>query len=488
MRGHSRLLSLMAVLALLLAAALASCVGEDTRDVAPAGEPVATVAATAAAVVTPLSAVTVAPTAVAAPTPTPVTVAVAVVAQTAAATATPAPTAAPSPSPAPTPVPTATPTAAPTPTNTPTPAPTPTPTMGPNLAGYSALLVEAVSSYPAGVDFVSDGLSADERDVLDWADSRLFSNTNFLASKYGPDTWPLAVKLASVQAIPLLMNAIGIEKSSDGKHVITWEVDGLDRILDEMGIYEGVCVTCYGKADYDTRDKVFENYEPIVADPQHVHREMLKTFAYFAKADGEGILIRSLMENDADDYELLYNRDTEELLRRGSVSVTEFGWRNLSFMSQVKLPNGIVKSFPTMVYEVVGGAGSEREAAERWFGHLNRVMKHYTGSSEDVANLYRPYSQTPHNPKPGEVLGIVKEADSWSSTGLTASAFRSLGLKAEQFLSPEKRRSTGAVEVDGKWYYHNGNIPLAVIIVPMCAFFATLDEVENSNYEPSCGS
>ena len=360
--------------------------------------------------------------------------------------------------------------------------------MGPNLAGYSALLVEAVSSYPAGVDFVSDGLSADERDVLDWADSRLFSNTNFLASKYGPDTWPLAVKLASVQAIPLLMNAIGIEKSSDGKHVITWEVDGLDRILDEMGIYEGVCVTCYGKADYDTRDKVFENYEPIVADPQHVHREMLKTFAYFAKADGEGILIRSLMENDADDYELLYNRDTEELLRRGSVSVTEFGWRNLSFMSQVKLPNGIVKSFPTMVYEVVGGAGSEREAAERWFGHLNRVMKHYTGSSEDVANLYRPYSQTPHNPKPGEVLGIVKEADSWSSTGLTASAFRSLGLKAEQFLSPEKRRSTGAVEVDGKWYYHNGNIPLAVIIVPMCAFFATLDEVENSNYEPSCGS
>ena len=324
--------------------------------------------------------------------------------------------------------------------------------------------------------------------MLDWYDSRLLSNEHFLASKYGPDNWPSAVWLASAQAIPLLMNAIGIEKSSDGKHVTTWEVDGLDRILDELGIYEGVCVTCYGKADYDTRDKVRENYEPIVADPRHVHREMLKTFAYFAKADGEGILIRDLMENDADDFELLYSRDTEELLLRGGVNVTEYGFRNLSFMSLTHLPDGSVKSFPTMVYEVVGGAENQREAAELWFRHLNEVMKHYTGSSEDVANLYRPYSQTPHNPKPGEVLGIVKEADSWSSTGLTASAFRSLGIKAEQFLSPEKRRRTGAVEVDGKWYYHNGNIPLAVGIVPMCAFFATLEEVETSNYEPSCGS
>ena len=360
--------------------------------------------------------------------------------------------------------------------------------MGPDLAGYSALLVEAVSSYPAGVDFVSDGLSAEERDVLDWYDSRLLSSESFLSSKYGPDNWPSAVKLASVQAMPLLMNAIGIEKSSDGKHVITWEVDGLDRILDELGIYEGVCVTCYGKADYDTRDKVRENYEPIVADPRHVHREMLKTFAYFAKADGEGILIRSLMENDADDYELLYNRDTEALLRRGGVNVTEYGWRNLSFMSLTHLPDGSVKSFPTMVYEVVGGAENQREAAERWFRHLNKVMQHYTGSKEDGANLYRPYSQTPHNPKPGEVPGIVKEAGSWSSTGLTASAFRSMGIKAEQFLSPEKRRRTGAVEVDGTRYYHNGNASLSPADLPMCFFFATLEQVDNHNYGPDCKS
>ena len=86
----------------------------------------------------------------------------------------------------------------------------------------------------------------------------------------------------------------------------------------------------------------------------------------------------------------------------GVSQFTEFGWRNLSFMSLTKLPDGTVKSFPTQVYEIVGGAGSERKAAERWFGHLNEVMRHYTGGTEDFANLYRPYSQTPYTPKPGK--------------------------------------------------------------------------------------
>ena len=88
--------------------------------------------------------------------------------------------------------------------------------------------------------------------------------------------------------------------------------------------------------------KVVDNYFPIVNDPRHVHREMLKTFAYFARADGEGILIRSLLENDADDLELLYNRET----LKHSDRVAEFlliqhsAGRNLSFMSQIKLPDG----------------------------------------------------------------------------------------------------------------------------------------------------
>ena len=365
----------------------------------------------------------------------------------------------------------------------------PTPSVDPALASYSPLLVEAVSSYPAGLDFVGDGLSPDEKNILDWADSRLFTNPNFLASKYGPDNWPSDVKLASVQAVPLLMLAIDIQKKSDGKHIISWEVDSLDsldRILDELGVYEGVCISCYGKNDYDTVSKAIENYLPIVSDPKHVHREMLKTFAYFARAEGEGVLIRSLLENDSADFELLYKRETPASTR--SVTVTSFGWRNLSFMSQVKLPDGTVKSFPTQVYEIVGGAGSEREAAERWFGHLNEVMTHYTGDYENFANLYRLYSKTPYTPEPGYLL-MVKEAGSHSSTGLTTSAFRSLGLKAEQFLSPEKGRRTGSVQMDGKSYYYDGNDfwNRATRDLPVCKILRPLEQVENiRDYNGNC--
>lgn len=155
-------------------------------------------------------------------------------------------------------------------------------------------------------------------------------------------------------------------------------------------------------------------------------------------------------------------------------------------MSQVKLDDGTVKSFPTMVYEIVGDAGSEREAAERWFGYLNEVMTHFSGGTESFANLYRPYSQTPYTPEPGYLL-IVKEAGSPSSTGLTTSAFRSLGLKAEQFLSPKQGYRTGAVVMDGKWYFHEGNKPISVGIIPMCVFFAPLDVVESGGYDNHCG-
>ena len=243
----------------------------------------------------------------------------------------------------------------------------------------------------------------------------------------------------------------------------------------------------FGKDYYDTLDKVFENYFPITNDPRHIHREMLKTFAYYAKADGEGILVRGFMENAGGDLALLSKRETPASPR--SVGTTRYGWRNLSFMSQIKLPDGSVKSFPTQVYEIVGDAGSEREAAERWFGHLNEVMTHYTGDHEDFANLYRPYSQTPYTPEPGYVL-IVREAGSHSSTGLTTSAFRSLGIKAEQFISPEKGFRTGSVEVDKKVHYYDGNdlgLNRYTKNLPACAFFKTLDQVEKEEYDASCG-
>ena len=401
---------------------------------------------------------------------------------TATATNTPVPTVTETPVPTATSLPTSTPTPTPTPTNT----PVPTPSVDPALAGYSPLLVEAVTSYPAGLDFIGDGLSPDEKNTLDWADSRLFTNPSFQASKYGPDNWPSDVEIASVQAIPLLMLAIDIQKKSDGKHVISWEVDSLDRILDELGVYEGICTSCYGKDDYDTPEKVVYNYGPIIKDPQHVYREMLKTFAYFTKADGEGILMRSFMENDADDFEMLYNRDPETAGRgRGSVTVTSFSWRNLSFMSQIELPDGSLKSFPTQVYEIVGDAGSEREAAERWFDNFNAVMSHFVGGVEDFADIYRPYSQTPYTPEPGYVLSVGL-AGSPSSTGTTVSALRSLGLKAEQFLSPEKGRRTGAVEIDGILCYHNGNWPLTAVDLPLQFFFSNLATVEDATRDEYC--
>ena len=86
------------------------------------------------------------------------------------------------------------------PAATPTPTPTPTPTRQPvaaprpvlaSVSHYSPLLAQAASNLPAEYDFVSDGLSAEERNILDWADSRLFTNENFLQSKWRPDNWPL---------------------------------------------------------------------------------------------------------------------------------------------------------------------------------------------------------------------------------------------------------------------------------------------------------
>ena len=457
----------------------------STHTQAPTPVPTDTPTSSPTATETPSPVPTQPPTAAPTPVPRATDTAVPTATHTATATSTPVPTV------TETPVPTATATPTPIPTETPTPAPTatntpvPTPSVDPALASYSPLLVEAVSSYPAGLDFVGDGLSPDEQDILDWADSRLFSNPNFLASKYGPDNWPSDVKLASVQAIPLLMLAIDVQKKPDGKHVINWDVDSLDLILDELGIYEGVCTSCYGK-NYDTPEKVVYDYDPILRDSRHVHREMLKTFAYFAKADGEGVLIRGFMENDADDFELLYNRDAEAARRVGSATDTAFGWRNLSFMSQVKLPDGSLKSFPTQVYEIVGDVGSEREAAERWFDNFNAVMSHFVGGVEEFADIYRKYSQTPYTPEPGYVL-IVREAGSPSSTGLTTSAFRSLGLKAEHFLSPEKGYRTGSVEIDGEWFYHDGNFPLRNRNYPMCIFFAALEVVENRDFDKNCG-
>ena len=161
-----------------------------------------------------------------------------------------------------------------------------------------------------------------------------------LESIWGSDHWPADLKADSAQAILLLMREIEIGKKADGRHVVGWEVDSLDRMLDELGVYPGMCVHCYGQTGYDTREEVDANYIPLAYAEGHVHREMLKHFAYFAKADGEGILIRSLMENGDADLELLYKRD----LRGAPISAGSFAFGNVPFMSQIRLPDGTLQN------------------------------------------------------------------------------------------------------------------------------------------------
>ena len=239
---------------------------------------------------------TLTPTATAAPTatPSPTPTSAPTVESTAAPspTLTPAPTQTPRPTLSPTPRPTAT----PAPTATPRPTPTPTPAVDPALAGYSPLLAEAASNLPTGYDFVSDGLSAVERDILDWADSRLFSNPAFQASKWGPDRWPVEeqgpfvastarvggrvlsdeeVRVASAQAVIALMREIDVDKRVDGRHVVSWSLDGLDRVLDDLGV-PGRCVHCYGKTGYDSGWSRCELWRHPGAGPP-VQRGMLNT-------------------------------------------------------------------------------------------------------------------------------------------------------------------------------------------------------------------
>ena len=381
--------------------------------------------------------------------------------------------------PTPTPIP-----PIPTPTNT--PRPTPRPAL-PSLAGYSPLLAQAASNLPAKYEFVRDGISSEERRILDWADSRLFGNSAFLESGFGPDSWPVALRnyveearrqnisgpgdpaadhefrVAPVQAVVLMMLEIDIEKKTNGKHIVSWEVDSLDRILEDVGIYEGVCVHCYGKTGYDTRDGIHEHYLPLIITAEHMHREKLKILAYLAKADGEGILTRSSMENDPDEIDLLNKRSLNKRTF-SSLATGSFAYENVSFMSQIRLPEGRLVSYPAMAFEMVGNAGTERETVERVFDHARKQLTHFTGDLDDFADIFRPYTVTPYSPELGWIL-YVGEAGSPSSSALLTGAFRAIGLKAEQFMTTKPKP---------RWDVHlpgNGNRvgSLAGVLWPLIA-------------------
>ena len=258
-----------------------------------------------------------------------------------------------------------------------------------------------------------------------------------------------------------MMIEIDIQTKPNGKHVISWKTDRLDRIIDGLNLFPGRCIYCYGKTGFDTREGERENFVPILDKLGYRHREMLKTFAYFAKADGEGILVRRFMENNADDFEMLNTRllEPSATARRGQPEwiymMTQI--RLPEAMPALELPAGAVVSYPTMAFGMVGNATTEREAVERVFDYIRFRSIHFTGDLEDFRNIYAPYSTTPYNPELGWLL-FVGELGSPTSSGLIAGTLRALGIKAQEMNERGGRfYLTGAVEIDGQMYYHNGN-------------------------------
>ena len=276
------------------------------------------------------------------------------------------PTSTPAPSPTqfqtatpfPTSIPTPQPTTAPTATQDPTPTPL-------SLAGYSPLLIEAVSSYPDRPGFVSGSLTAEEKQILEWADSRIFSNESFNASEYGPANWPSEVKRDSARALLEMMKEIDIEKKSNGKHIVSWEKDSLDKIMDELDVYKDMCVRCYDKDGYDTIDGIKHNYVPIIRSEEYVHRKTVELSSYYALTDGRGILVRPFTANKSEDFRLLFKRKIDKY--PSTIGVGADAYENIGLMSQIELPDGTIVSLPTMAFEAVADAKTQREAVENIF-------------------------------------------------------------------------------------------------------------------------
>ena len=409
-------------------------------------------------------------------------------------TATPFPTSIPTPQPttAPTvtqdPTPTPLPTYKLTPTLTPTPQPptlTPTPSVDSSLAGYSPLLIEAVSSYPDRPGFVSGSLTAEEKQILEWADSRIFSNESFNASEYGPANWPSEVKRDSARALLEMMKEINIEKKSNGKHIVSWEKDSLDKIMDELDVYKDMCVRCYDKDGYDAIDGIKHNYVPIIRSEEYVHRKTVELSSYYALADGMGILVRPFTANKSEDFRLLFKRKTDKY--PSTIGVGADAYENIDLMSQIELPDGTMVSLPTMAFEAVANAKTEREAVENIFDSARKKLKHVTGGHDDLADHFRPYTTTPYSPELPWIL-YVGESGSPSSSAVVTGLSRAVGFLAEQFKTLKNKFNAGSVEADGETYYYNGNDILGRVPerLPMCVLLRTLEQVDNNKYDIDC--
>ena len=141
----------------------------------------------------------------------------------------------------------------------------------------------------------------------------------------------------------------------------------------------------------DTRDGIHENYLPLIVTAGHMHREKLKTLAYLAKADGEGVLIRSFMENDPDEIDLLHKRRLKQAhlhfsghrlirLRERVVSCRRYGCRRVGWCR--------TRPWCSRWWGTPGRSG------RRWSGVFDHVRKKlialYTGDKDRLSgNIFR---------------------------------------------------------------------------------------------------
>ena len=322
----------------------------------------------------------------------------------------------------------------------------------PDSPEYSPLLTEAMSKYPEKFNFDGRGLNPIEERTMRLADAKFFTNKNFLESKYGPKNWPSEVKTASIQALLLMMDEIDIKRKPKGRHKIGWSPGSLDEVLNDLNVYSNA-------------DEIPGDYEVIASiatDPGYNHRIMLKELAYFGKADDAGILPKSLMQNDVDDFNNLL-----------SPSDAQFGFGDSTFMYLGMNPDGTTKSFPSMVFEAAGDATNQRETVEQLFDYLvpGYNVPSYKSNKYDFANFFSANTPTPA-----------------ASIDLMTLALRSLGLNADSSITPDGMH-IGSVKTNGGLLYYNANDlwTLTTDRLSGCALLGdSAEDTENRKYDLSC--
>ncbi len=372
---------------------------------------------------------------------------------------------------------------------------------------YDAKLREAVWSMPDKVIQLSSGGSfnpsttlelvvkkdAKTIKVVDYVQSRVFGNASFWGA-FGSDEL-----VQDKDATGKVVDETWVRWDAKKWPVKNWQAmismmqtydpfsyveDDLDKIMDELVVYPGQCVYCYGKS-WNVLEPQGSNgslaYFNLVNSEGNIVREWLKAITHHVWADGEGLLVRPFRANTAEQLVLLYSRDP--LVNNGqSISYAN---GNVSFMT--KLPSSSVSAF-TWALSQIGKTKDEREAVIKLvqWGLNNLVhMTAETGDSpaDTMTRLYKFVSpQNPVNPPP-EAITIVKLSGSEPNSSFYTALFRSIGLPADDFANnqPPNTHNPGMVVVNGqKWYFEGNSFFNASIRgANSCNVLGTLEQIQN---------